>query len=133
MLASAWVITGAVAQTDSPAVEETVPAAGTSNAAPTIPSAPSVPAAFVRCHERAQRTLRRHTEFTSFSLAADPDPREIKPRGKFTPRFPVDVNRVVQLRGSAENKKTKTTVEAELWCGYLGERLVAADIVAVRK
>jgi hypothetical protein len=114
----------ALAQTDPP-----VPAEAT---APPE-AATAVPTAYARCHDRAQRTLRRHTEFSSFKLAADPEPREIKPRGKFTPRFPVDVNRIVLLRGTAESKKTNAPLDAELWCGYMGERLVAADIVATQK
>lgn len=107
-----------------------------------------------RCQAQLQRALRKNRDFSDFRRAPDAIPREAKPQGKFTPRYPLDVDRILKLAGEAllakkldkGGKATRAVaadpapseappdvwIEAELWCGYRDGKLVAADMMARR-
>jgi hypothetical protein len=85
-----------------------------------------------RCEENVRRTFRRSPWYTDMQFAADAnvnEPEEAKPRGKFTPRHPIDVELILKLPIEVLMKKTNEWKPAELWCGIAGGRLIAGDIV----
>ncbi|MEO7404004.1 MAG: hypothetical protein ABIU95_10080 [Burkholderiales bacterium] len=86
-----------------------------------------------RCYGAAQRSLRKHHLFAEFRLGDDLEGRTETARRKFSPRTPIDVDRVVKLPAELLEKKTNEWVAAELWCGFQNGQYAAADVVSLKR
>ena len=85
-----------------------------------------------RCEENVRRTFRRSPWYADMQFSPDAnvnEPEEVKPRGKFTPRHPIDVETILKLPIEVLMKKTNEWQPAELWCGLAGGRLISGDVV----
>ena len=76
--------------------------------------------------DRAARQARKYDSFRWDKRAENAQQRRQK--GKFTPRYPVDVDTVVRIRG--ETRRTSGVwTDAVLMCGFNNGRLVATDLM----
>jgi hypothetical protein len=92
---------------------------------PTVATDPEI----ARCESIVRKTFRKSRSYGDLRFADAPETTEGKVRGKFTPRHPVDVSRIVKVAAEALDKKSNNWIEISLWCGYAGDRLVAADLI----
>lgn len=93
-----------------------------------------LPPLVAECHAKIERQVVRHRLWEAFRSAESSETvKEGRASGKFSPRFPVDVERVAKFPGELR-KKRKTAdeeeswVPAEAWCGLAADKLVAADV-----
>ncbi len=82
-----------------------------------------------QCLGHADRTARATRKYESFR-AESAGARQQRTQGKFSPRYPIDVDSIVKIRGETRPVAAKGEwVEAELWCGFLKGKLVGTDLI----
>ena len=83
-----------------------------------------------QCLQYGDRAARQSRKYEGFR----PDPRagarQQRTNGKFSPRYPVDVDTVVKIPGETRRVvDSGQWTEAELWCGFHKGRLVGTDMI----
>jgi hypothetical protein len=93
-----------------------------------------LPPLVAACHAKIERQVLRHRSWEAFRSAESAEAvKEGRAIGKFSPRFPVDVETVQKFPGELRKKRKtqdeeESWVPAEAWCGLTADKLVAADV-----
>jgi hypothetical protein len=83
-----------------------------------------------QCLQHGDRAARQTRKYEGFRADRGSQARQQKTKGKFSPRYPVDVDSVVKIPGETRRVADKGEwTEAELWCGFQKGRLVGTDLM----
>lgn len=117
------------------AARERERAAGATEAARTKELANAgLPPEIASCQAKLERSLTRNRKWEAFRWVEQAsDVKREKPKGKFSPRFPVDVQEVAKFPGELRAKRKTPDEEekwapAEAWCGLVNGKVSAVDV-----
>ena len=83
-----------------------------------------------QCLQYGDRAARQSRKYEGFRPDSRAGARQQRTKGKFSPRYPVDVDTVVKIPGETRRvADSGQWTEAELWCGFLKGRLVGTDMI----
>lgn len=81
-----------------------------------------------QCLQHGDRTARLTRKYDSFRPDSS-GAKQARTKGKFSPRYPVDVDSIVKVRGERRASGKGDWIEAERWCGFLKGKLVGTDLI----